>query len=102
MVRCLLVAGIIFSGEAVYYRCGLHVSKRWLNISNHLQRLANNFLFSLSPMALLATQCSSKSFSGSLSYPEQLRPKSVKKIRFPLMIAVALIGAFTLYSEQKH
>src|SRR5579864_1846534 len=40
--------------------------------------------------------------SGSLSYPEQLRPKSVKQIRFPLMIAVALIGAFTLYSEQKH
>ena len=26
----------------------------------------------------------------------------MKKIRFPLMIAVALIGALTLYSEQKH
>ena len=26
----------------------------------------------------------------------------MKKIKLPLMIAVALIGAFTLYSEQKH
>jgi hypothetical protein len=26
----------------------------------------------------------------------------VKKIRLPLLIAIALIGAFTLYSEQKH
>jgi hypothetical protein len=43
-----------------------------------------------------------KRLPGAFHYPEQLRPKSVKKIKLPLMIALALIGAFTLYSEQKH
>src|SRR5579864_2021467 len=42
-----------------------------------------------------------RAFREPFKTPKQ-RPQPVKKIKLPLMIAVALIGAFTLYSEQKH
>jgi hypothetical protein len=34
--------------------------------------------------------------------PPKPEAQPVKKIRLPLVIVIALIGAFTLYSEQKH
>src|SRR6478609_11644805 len=76
-------------------------SGRWPD-SRDLHRITNNCSAFLSPKMRLATPCSLKRFFREPFTLRQQRPRSMKKIRFPLMIAVALIGAFTLYSEQKH
>ena len=48
---CFLVAGIIFSGAAVYYHSRRRViePRMKLNIFKYLHRIANNFAIFLSP-----------------------------------------------------